>query len=116
MLTFQPGQVDALARHSERNFIDRLYDRVTAAFPRKTRALGPRSTRTLVESEFAAARRHGFATERQIAHYVDLTFFAGARLAKCDWARPVIEDDADPERRIRRLQTEARRHTGRAKA
>lgn len=116
MLTFEAGQVQTLARNAESDFVDRLQEHVEATYPEKTRALGPRTTRTIVESEFAAAREHGFVTERQIASYVGLAFHTGSGLGRQDWAQPILKDDSDPERRVRRLQAAALETKGRAHA
>ena len=111
MLRIRNEQMQAFGNEADREFQQRLVRHVAKMFPKKATALGPAGLRARVRRGVTKARKHGFATERHIATYVDLTMAVGMDFDRLPWAQPVLLDrEADAAARIRRLQVKARRH------
>ncbi|NRR33349.1 hypothetical protein HSX11_24540 [Oxalobacteraceae bacterium] len=98
-LTFEPGAIAHVSAH----------------FPRHVAALGPEGTRRAVRSARAAAAELGFHGEREITHYIDLTFMFGPGFHRSPlhaWAAAILADQniADSRHRMARLYEAAIGH------
>lgn len=88
---------------------------VTRYFPRHVSALGAEETRRAVRAARAAAAALGFPGERELAHFIDLTFMFGPDFQSKPmhtWAAGILADRtiADPRSRMARLYEAALNH------
>lgn len=113
MFVIKQAQMDTFAHKAKGDFIERMVTYVQTNFPKKFHKFGKSKIRSHATTTMQAAKKHGFETERQIVSYLDLGLRHG-RFSTKDWARTWLDTKAgDPERRMRRLQEEALRATGR---
>ncbi|KPJ52077.1 MAG: hypothetical protein AMS16_06890 [Planctomycetes bacterium DG_58] len=97
MLILRKEQLEALGRHSEKLFLDRMVDHVSEIFPEKCKELGSRGQiRELVRQGLNQARGYGINTEEDVALYVDITFGIGPDFPQGEdmsWARSILENE-----------------------
>lgn len=78
MLVLRKEQIEALDRHSEKLFLDRMVDHVSEIFPDECKESGSKGQiRELVRQGLNQARGYGINTEEDVALYVDIMFGIG---------------------------------------
>ena len=97
MLVIRKKQIEALDRHSEKHFLDRMIDHLSEIFPDKCEEFGSKGEilkRILQGLE--RARGYGIDTEEDVALYVDITFGIGPDFPDGEdmhWARSILENE-----------------------
>lgn len=112
MITIRDEQLQTL---SQRAFERTAIAHVSVHFPRHVAALGTEGTQRAVRSAREAAAGLGFRAEREIAHYIDLSFMFGPGFHNSPrhaWAGAILADQsiADPRNRMARLYEAAIDH------
>jgi hypothetical protein len=97
MLVIRKRQKEALDRHSEKLFLDRMVDHLHEIFPDRCQELGSKAQiRELARQGLEQARAYGIDTEEDVALYVDIMFGIGPEFPVGEdmaWARSVLEND-----------------------
>lgn len=112
MPTIRPEQMQVFSREAQMSFRKRLEAHVREFFPEALEALGAEG---LVEEIYYAIRRatfHGFQSEVDIAHYVNLVFLLNSDFdadPALDWAGKILREriPADPTQRMNKLRRES---------
>ncbi|APR81036.1 Hypothetical protein A7982_06383 [Minicystis rosea] len=109
MFTIRTAQRDELGRVA---FESAVLEHVTTFFPRHVAALGPAETRKAIRAARAGAVRQGFEGEREIAHFIDLTFMFGPGFPEAPWAARILADrrTVEAHARMARLYDAAIEH------
>ena len=90
-------QMEALDRHSEKLFLDRMIDHLYEIFPDKCQELCSKGKiRELARQGLEQARGYGIDTEEDVALYVDIMFGIGPDFPEGEdmaWARSILENE-----------------------
>ncbi|MGZ5445234.1 MAG: hypothetical protein ACXW5U_25540 [Thermoanaerobaculia bacterium] len=104
MLTIRPEQIAVMRAELERQFVERLTDRIIRTYPRAVDGLERERVRERVLAEMDAARDYGLASDASLADYVGLAFDLGAEFDRHPLVRPRLQDAAiPPDQRLRAL-------------
>jgi hypothetical protein len=118
MLTIRTAQLQTL---SQLAFERGAQGHVARYFPRHVAAMGPEATLQAVRAAHETAARLGFREEREISHFIDLSFMFGPDFHANPlhaWAAGILADRAitDPRHRMARLYEAALGHLRRLAA
>jgi hypothetical protein len=97
MLVIRKTQKEALDRHSEKLFLDRMIHHLYEIFPDRCEELGSKArVQELAHQGLERARGYGIDTEEDVALFVDIMFGIGLEFPEGEdmaWARSILEKD-----------------------
>ncbi len=93
MLTIRTTQRRALRRGYQNHFKHRLSSHVRKFFSSQCQQLDETELNSRIEAALARAATHGFATERALCRYLDLTFAFGPEFDRTmPWAAATLNE------------------------
>ena len=113
MLKLSKQQLDKLGQIEAERFVTRMMDHARRFFGEQTRKLGDDELRKWVKDGISRADTHGFVTQRDLCHFLNLMFTFGrdfdAPGTEHTWATRILSDPeiTDPTSRMRHLCTAA---------
>jgi len=95
MLIIRNEQMDALSRHMEESFVNRMIAHLKEFWPEKCEEMGEEAVRESIHEAMDIAREFGIINEYDVARYIDLIYefdWPADEEPDTPWAEEILND------------------------
>jgi len=100
MIQIRAEQMDALNRHMEEDFVERMTAHLRRFFPEWARMSGEQGVVRTVRLGMERARSYRITAERDVSRYIDVMAALGDDFDKEAWAAGILNRDSNAHARM----------------